>query len=174
MKISNRLISSTLLLASLSISCFAWAKEQKIGFIDREQIMTKTLYAKDMQEIGKKQFKTKIDNLEQNKKKFLTDKETLERDRDILAEGDVNKRMNKLQTDFEKVQKQEEELGEEIEAFNVKYQKKVINDAVGQLAKENELEILLPADVALYGSKKFDYTFRAIELMDKSFKESKS
>ena len=177
MRMNKNFVLSALLLIGLNISGYAWSKEQTIGFIDREQIMTKTLYAKDMQELGKKQFKSKAESLEAKQKKILAEKESLERDRDILAEADLKKRVEKLQTEANTFGLQQEEFAQEAEAFEAKYHKKmsgIFEEVVGQLAKENNLEIVLPSEVALHGSKKFDYTFRAVELMDKKFKEAKS
>jgi Skp family chaperone for outer membrane proteins len=172
----SKIISTALLLIGITTGGCAVAKEQTIGFVDREQIITKTLYFKDMQEAMKKQFKSRADNAEAKRKQFLAEQEALDRDRDILSEADLRKRTEKLQVDFTKLSGEEEELSQEVEAFQGKYNKKIYTiflDVVAQLAKENNLDIVLPGEISLYGGKKYDYTFRAVELMDKSFKESK-
>jgi outer membrane protein len=176
MIINKKVVSTLILLASINVGS-AWAKEQVIGFIDREQIMTKSMYAKDAQETVKKQFKSRMEALEVKQKKLLTEKETLDRDRDILGEAELKKRFEKIQNDFNNLRVQEEEFTQEVEAFEIKSNKKILAafiDAAAQLAKENNLDIVLPAEIAIHGAKKFDYTFRAVELMDKKFKESKS
>jgi Skp family chaperone for outer membrane proteins len=164
----SKIISTALLLIGITTGGCAVAKEQTIGFVDREQIITKTLYFKDMQEAMKKQFKSRADNAEAKRKQFLAEQEALDRDRDILSEADLRKRTE--------LSGEEEELSQEVEAFQGKYNKKIYTiflDVVAQLAKENNLDIVLPGEISLYGGKKYDYTFRAVELMDKSFKESK-
>ncbi len=50
---------------------------------------------------------------------------------------------------------------------------KMINEVLADIAKSEKLDLILSQQVALYNGRKADYTYQALQALDKRFKEVK-
>lgn len=160
-------------LTLVSMSAYA---DFKIGVVDRQVLGQDSLYAKSIHEKMKKEFGAREEALITKQKELMGKYEALERDKDVLSEAERSKRekeVNKLQGTLreegeafqrEVMQRQEKEGA----AFD-----KMINDVLTDIAKSEKLDLIIAQQMALYNGRKADYTYQALQALDKKFKESK-
>jgi len=167
----NLLVALSLVLASN----FAYA-DFKIGLVDKQVLGQDSLYAKNVHEKMKKEFSARQEALIAKEKELMTKFEALERDKDVLSESERVKRERELG-------KMKQSLQEESEAFQHDVMQrqekegaafeKIVADVLAEIAKEEKLDLILQQQVAVYSNRKADYTYKALQALDKRFKEAK-
>ncbi len=165
-----------LALALLSVSYGVSASELKIGLVDRQVLMQDSLYAKSVSEKMKKEFGGRQDALIAKDKELRSKFEALERDKEILSESERVAKEREITTMQQKLQEEGGSLQEDFQhrqekegaAFN-----KVVSDILAEIAKEEKLDLILDQQVAAYNNRKGDFTYKALQMMDKRYKEDK-
>lgn len=102
--------------------------------------------------------------------------ENLERNKDVLGESERIKKERELA-------KMQQDLKEDSEAFQADVMQrqekegasfeKLVTEVLTEIAKEEKLDLILQQQVALFNARKSDYTYKALQLLDKRFKENK-
>ncbi len=162
-------------LGLLLISSCSYA-DLKIGLVDKQVLGQDSLFAKDVHERMKKDFAARQEALMAKEKTLMSKYEALERDKDVLAEAErikKEKELTKLQQTLKEegeafqndiMQRQEKETA----AFE-----KMVTEVLSDIAKSEKLDLILQQQVALYNGRKADYTYQALQALDKRYKESK-
>lgn len=164
-------ILAALLLVSSSV--FA---EFKIGLVDKQVLGQDSLYAKSVHEKMKKEFSTRQEGIVAKEKDLMTKFESLERDKDVMADSERVKKERELG-------KLKQSLQEETEAFQHDVMQrqekeaaafeKVVSEVLNEIAKEEKLDLILQQQVAMFTNRKADYTYKALQSLDKRYKENK-
>jgi len=151
------------------------ANEFKIGLVDKQVLGQDSLYAKNVLERMKKEFSARQDSLIAKEKELMSKFEALERDKDVLAEAERTKREKELA-------KLQQSLKDESEAYQADVMQrqekeaaafdKIVADVLANIAKEEKLDLILQQQVALFNGGKADYTYKALQALDKQYKES--
>ncbi len=172
----KRLRINTLAMLTLTLVSGMACADFKIGLVDKQVIGQDSLYAKNVHEKMKKEFSVREEVLVAQQKDLMSKHEALERDKDAIAETErvkkereLSKLKQKLQEDGEAfqhdvMQRQEKEAA----AFD-----KVLSDVLAEIAKEEKLDLILQQQVALYSNRKSDYTYKALQALDKRYRENK-
>ncbi len=150
--------------------------DYKIGLVDKQVLGQDSLYAKSVHEKMKKEFSARQEGLIGKEKDLMAKYEALERDKDVLAEAERTKKERELV-------KLKQSLQEESEAFQHDVMQrqekeaaafeKVVTEVLAEIAKEEKLDLILQQQVSLYGNRKADYTYKALQALDKRYKEAK-
>jgi len=150
--------------------------ELKIGLVDKQVLGQDSLYAKNVHERMKKEFSTRQDALVAKEKALMTKYEDLERNKDVISESERVKKERELA-------KMQQDLKEDSEAFQADVMQrqekegasfeKMVTEVLSEIAKEEKLDLILQQQVALFNGRKSDYTYKALQLLDKRFKEAK-
>lgn len=148
----------------------------KVGLVDKNVLGQESLYAKSVHEKMKKEFSARQESLIGREKDLLGKYEALERDKDVLAEADRVKKERELS-------KLKQALQEDSEAFQHDVMQrqekegaafeKVVSEVLAEIAKEEKLDLVLQQQVALFTNRKADYTYKALQSLDKRYKEAK-
>lgn len=163
-------------LALLAVCCGVSATDLKIGVVDRQVIMQDSLYAKNVTEKMKKEFGGRQDAIIAKDKELRSKFEALERDKEILSDSERTSKEREIVTMEQKLREENNSLQEDLQhrqekesaAFN-----KVLGDVLSDIAKEEKLDLILDQQVAAYNNRKGDFTYKALQLMDKRYKEDK-
>jgi len=158
----------------LAISGGVYAKN--IGYINQEEIATNSLYAKDFQKKVEAKFSSRIDVLDAKEKALKSEKESLDRDHDILAQEELEKRAIDLQKKARSFAEERNELKEDLNQFQVRQNKKLMEierEIVAKIAKSNKLDYVVEKNMLIYSDGSLDYTFKVVEELDKHFKQNK-
>lgn len=150
--------------------------EIKVGLVDKQVLGQESLYAKSVHEKMKKEFSGRQEALISKEKDLMSKYESLERDKDVLAETDRVKKERELA-------KLKQSLDEESQAFQHDVMQrqekegaafdKIVSEVLAEIAKEEKLDLVLQQQVALFTNRKADYTYKALQSLDKKYKEAK-
>lgn len=148
----------------------------RVGLVDKQVLGQESLYAKSVHEKMKKEFSARQEALIAREKELLSKFESLERDKDVLAEADRVKKERDLA-------KLKQALDEDSQAFQQDVMQrqekegaafdKVVGEVLAEIAKEEKLDLVLQQQVALFTNRKADYTYKALQNLDKKYKEAK-
>ena len=148
----------------------------RVGLVDKQVLGQESLYAKNVHEKMKKEFAARQESLVGREKELMGKYESLERDKDVLAEADRMKKERELA-------KLKQSLEEDSQAFQQDVMQrqekegaafdKVVGEVLAEIAKEEKLDLVLQQQVALFTNRKADYTYKALQSLDKKFKEAK-
>ncbi len=148
----------------------------KIGLVDKQTLGNDSLYAKNVNERMRKEFSARNDALVAKQMDLKTKYEALERDKDILSEAErakkekeITKLDQNLKTEGETFQS---ELMQRQESERTSFEK-IVNEVLSTLAKEEKLDMIFEQQVALYSGTQSDFTHKALQALDKRYKESK-
>lgn len=158
------------------LTCGAAFAQVNIGLVDKQVLGQESLYAKSVHEKMRKEFSARQESLISREKELMSKYEALERDKDVIAESERSKK----ERDLAKVK---QSLQEESEAFQQDVMQrqekegaafeKVVNEVLAEIAKEEKLDLVLQQQVALFTNRKADYTYKALQALDKRYKEAK-
>lgn len=150
--------------------------EVKVGLVDKQVLGQESLYAKSVHEKMKKEFSGRQEALIGREKDLMSKYEALERDKDVIAEAERGKKERELA-------KLKQSLQEDSEAFQHDVMQrqekegaafdKVVAEVLAEIAKEEKLDLVLQQQVALFTNRKADYTYKALQSLDKRYKEAK-
>ncbi len=150
--------------------------ELKVGLVDKNVLSQESLYAKNVMEKMKKEFSARQEALMSRDKELMSKFEALERDKDVLGEIERSKKERELA-------KMKQSLQEDSEAFQHDVMQrqekegaafeKVVSEVLAEIAKEEKLDLVLQQQVALFTNRKADYTYKALQSLDKRYKEAK-
>jgi len=163
-------------LALVSNVSAADTTDLKIGIVDRQVLMQDSLVAKNVIEKMKKDFTGRESAMMAKQKVVMAKYEDLERNKDVLSEAErakKEKELIKLDQDFKQdmetfqadVTQRQEKEGVSLE--------KLINDALAEISKEEKLDLIIHQQAIAFSGRKLDYTYKALQLLDKRYKESK-
>ncbi|HSX19942.1 MAG TPA: OmpH family outer membrane protein [Gammaproteobacteria bacterium] len=157
------------------VSGLAYA-DLRVGLVDKQVLGQESLYAKSVHEKMKKEFAARQEALITREKDLMSKYEALERDKDVIAEADRGKKERDLA-------KLKQSLQEDSEAFQHDVMQrqekegaafeKVVAEVLAEIAKEEKLDLVLQQQVALFTNRKADYTYKALQSLDKRYKETK-
>lgn len=152
------------------------AESLRVGLVDKNVLGQESLYAKSVHEKMKKEFSTRQEALMSRDKELMSKFEALERDKDVLGEIERGKKERELA-------KMKQSLQEDSEAFQHDVMQrqekegaafeKVVSEVLAEIAKEEKLDLVLQQQVALFTNRKADYTYKALQSLDKRYKEAK-
>jgi outer membrane protein len=156
-------------------SSFAYA-DYKIGLVDKQVLGQDSLYAKSVHDKMKKEFSTRQEALITQEKDLMTKYEALERDKDVIADAERAKKERELAKLRQKLQEDSEAFQQDVMQRQEKEGaafEKVLTEVLNEIAKEEKLDLILQQQVALFSNRKADYTYKALQALDKRYKESK-
>lgn len=166
------LIAGICLLLVSGLAC----ADLRVGLVDKQVLGQESLYAKNVHEKMKKEFAARQEALISREKDLMSKYEALERDKDVIAEADRGKKERDLA-------KLKQSLQEDSEAFQHDVMQrqekegaafeKVVAEVLAEIAKEEKLDLVLQQQVALFTNRKADYTYKALQSLDKRYKEAK-
>lgn len=166
----NVLFALCLLLAS---SC---SYADKIGTVDKQVLGQDSKFAKDVHERMRKEFSSRQEALVAKEKTLMAKFEALERDKDVISEAErikkeaeINKLKQSLQAEGDAfqndvMQRQEKETA----AFD-----KMLTEVLAEVCKTEKLDYILPTQAVMYSARKSDYTYQALQALDKRYKEKR-
>lgn len=151
------------------------AAELKIGLVDMRVLGQESLYAKSVGERMRKEFSSREEAIVSKERDLKSRIEALERDKDVLSEAE----RTKIEKELGKMQQSLQAEGEAFQKDAMSRQEKenaafekVLSKVLADIAKEEKLDLILQQQVALYNGGKADYTYKALQALDKSYKES--
>lgn len=173
---SKKNLSMFLAALLLLVGGMANALDLKVGLVDKNVLIQESLYAKNVQEKMKKEFSTRQEGLISRERELMSKYEDLERNRDVLAEAERTKKERELA-------KLKQALQEDSEAFQHDVMQrqekegaafeKIVSEVLADIAKEEKLDLVLQQQVALFTNRKSDYTYKALQNLDKRYKDTK-
>lgn len=169
----NKILAATLLL--LTAATGAYATDLKLGLVNR-QVFEDSLYVKNIKEKLKKEFGAREESLITREKELRSKLEQLERDRDVLSETERVKKEREITTLRQSLQADGAAFQDEVMRRQEKEQaafNKVLNDVLSSIAKEEKLDLILDKQLALFNGAKADFSYKALQLLDKKYKEDK-
>ena len=172
---SFKFITGIVAIALVCASGIASA-DLKIGLVDKQTLGNDSLYAKNVNERMRKEFSARNDALVAKQMELKAKYEGLERDKDILStaerakkEKEIAKLEQTLKSEGESFQS---ELMQRQETERASFEK-IVSEVLNNLAKEEKLDMILEQQVALYSGAQSDYTNKALQALDKRYKEAK-
>lgn len=164
------------MLFGLHKTCLAEeASVLKIGVINT-QSLENCLYATDIQKKLEKEFNPRGDKFQAKKQELESKQELLQRDKAVLSEKE---RIAK-ERELTKLQQEAQHMLETLETeFKSRQQeeliafKKIVDNAVANLAKQEKYALIFPEQVVLYSIDAFDCTDKIIKILDTQFKNKK-
>lgn len=167
----NLIVALSLFLAS----SFAYA-DFKIGLVDKQVLGQDSLYAKNVHEKMKKEFAARQETLIAKEKDLMMKYEAFERDKDVLSDAERAKKERELIKLKQTLQQESESFQHDVMQRQEKEGaafEKLVSDVLTEIAKEEKLDLILQQQVALYSNRKADYTYKALQALDKRYKEAK-
>lgn len=162
-------------LSLVLVSGFAYA-DCKIGLVDKQVLGQDSLYAKNVHEKMKKEFAARQEGLIGKEKDLMTKFEALERDKDVITDAERVKKERELLKLKQSLQEESESFQHDVMQRQEKEGaafEKIVSDVLSEIAKEEKLDLILQQQVALYSNRKSDYTYKALQALDKRYKEAK-
>lgn len=172
---SIKSINVAVLLGLVLASGLAFA-DYKIGLVDKQVLGQDSLYAKSVHEKMRKEFSARQEALIGKEKELMAKYEALERDKDVIAEAERTKKERELAKLKQSLQAESEEFQRDVMQRQEKEGaafEKVVVEVLAEIAKEEKLDLILQQQVSLYGNRKADYTYKALQALDKRYKEAK-
>lgn len=166
-------ICVALVLALVSGHAFA---EIKLGLVDKQVLGSESLYVKSVWERMNKDFTSRKDGLIAKDRDLKAKFEALERDKDVLSEADRAKRERELVKLQQTLQSESDAFQNDVAQRQEKERaafEKILSEVLTDLAKEEKLDLIIDQQVALFNAGKSDYTHKALQALDKSYKDSK-
>lgn len=170
-KIISLFIASCLFL--ISNAAFA---DIKIGLVDKQVLVQESLYAKNVHEKMRKEFSARQESLISREKELMSKYEALERDRAVISEAELSKKERELAKMKQSLQEESETFQQDVMQRQEKEGaafEKVVSEVLAEIAKEEKLDLVLQQQVALFTNRKADYTYKALQALDKRYKEAK-
>lgn len=169
-KIKLGAIAGLLLASSVVFADF------KIGLVDKQVLGQDSLYAKSVHEKMKKEFSVREEGIIAKEKDLRTKVEALERDKDVMAEAERAKKERELAKLRQTLQEEADTFQRDVMQRQEKEAaafEKVVSEVLNEIAKEEKLDLILQQQVAMFTNRKADYTYKALQSLDKRYKESK-
>ena len=147
--------------------------EDKVSYIDIDNVLTNTLAGKKLLNTLKKEEELKIDKFKTNDNKFKDEENKILAKRNLISKEEINKELKLLQVKFQKYRK---EKSKEIDELKVKRNKNIINflnlinPIIEKYMADNSIYILLDKKNIFIASKDYDITNNLIELIDNQIK----
>ena len=147
--------------------------EEKIAFIDLDMIINQSEY-------GKKSFK-KIDNeYEKEKKKLLSiEKELLSKEKEILkqknilSEEELNKKISSLKKDINDFQNKRKQTNEKFNTVKLEKTNKMVqnlNAILSKYADDNDISLIIQKKFIVIGKSGLDVTEEVLKIFNKEVK----
>jgi len=163
-------------IAGLLLASSAVFADFKIGLVDKQVLGQDSLYAKSVHEKMKKEFSVREEGIVAKEKDLRTKVEALERDKDVMAEAERAKKERELAKLRQTLQEEAETFQRDVMQRQEKEAaafEKVVSEVLNEIAKEEKLDLILQQQVAMFTNRKADYTYKALQSLDKRYKESK-
>jgi len=155
-------VSKILVALLLSLSSLSYAAEiTKIGILNVQELVGKAVQAEEAGKRLEKEFQARKDGLFKKQEEAQKKHDKLQRDKDVLSDSEKNKLEKEITKARQDLRHQEEELRndfmsrqqEEQEAFF-----KVVKEVVNQIAKDEQYDLILSSELAVFVADKVDVT----------------
>jgi len=163
-----------LIIIFFSLTINSLKADEKVFFIDIDQVLSNTVAGKELlnklkkeEEIMINKFKSNDDNFKNEEKKILAKK-------NLISKEEINNELNQLNNKFKKYNK---EKIKELDEFKFKRNRnivnflKTINPIIEKYMKDNSIYMLIDKKNVFIASKNYDITNNLIELIDKQIKD---
>jgi len=176
--ILNRLIRLVLLTVSISLaSTIAAATEDrpfKMGVLDWQQLLQKAPQAEAAGKRLEKEVQGPKDKLENKQKEFLTKRDKLQKDKDVMSASERAKKEKELAKMEQDLRRIDEELRsdyttrhrEEMDEFI-----RIVRECVDKIAKEKKIDLVIPQEATLFVSDRIDMTEEVLKALEKETKK---
>ncbi len=161
------------ILIFLSLSINVLKAENKVFYIDIDNILNNTLAGKSLLNSLKKEEEFIIQKYKSMDREFKDkEKKTLAK-KNLISKEEISKELNLLQVEFQKYRK---EKINEIDEFKQKKNRniinllKLINPIIEKYMVNNSISILLDKKNVFIASKDYEITYKLIELIDNKIK----
>lgn len=149
--------------------------ETRIGLVDKQVLGQDSLYAKNVHEKMKKEFASRQEALILKEKDLMAKFEALERDKDVIAEAERTKRERELTKLRQGLQEESEAFQQDVMRAQEKEGaafEKILSEVLSDIAKEEKLDLIVQQQVTLFSNRKADYTYKALQSLDKRYRDS--
>ncbi len=177
----SHLIRLTIVAICLSLSStIALAAEEsaiKIGTMDWQQLFAKAPQAEAAGKRLEKEFLGPKEKLDNKQKEFITKRDKLQRDKDVMSAHERSRKEKELVKMEQDLRRMDEEFRsdqtsrhrEEMDEFI-----KTVRDVVEKISQEEKYDLVLPQESTLYISERIDITEKILDRLEKDAKENKS
>ena len=161
------------ILIFLSLSINILKAENKVFYIDIDNILNNTLAGKSLLNSLKKEEEFKIQKYKSMDKEFKDKEKKILAKKNLISKEEVSKELNLLQVEFQKYRKNKIN---EIDEFKQKKNRnivnllKLINPIIEKYMVNNSISILLDKKNVFIASKDYEITYNLIELIDNQIK----
>ena len=161
-------VTKGFLVAILMVFSFNVMAAGKIGIVSLQKIMMDSPEAKQISQKLEKQFKPRQEKLMAMQKSINDDMEKLKRDATIMSKSQksaLERKIMQAKRDFERQgQDFQQDLTMAQNQIKEKFMEKV-RAAIGQVAQQDGMDLVLPQDVALYNTKGSDITLKVMKAL---------
>ena len=159
------MMRKTILRMSLGIALL-WSvtsMADNVGVIDMKTIFSSSEQVKKINEDLKKQFSSKRDKAMKANAELQDSVQKLERNKSVMNEKSTAELQEKIQKQAKELQTSQMSFQQELMAAQNKAMQEFmnkLNGTVAKIAKEQNLDVVIPKDATLYSTDKMDITAR--------------
>jgi outer membrane protein len=177
--ILNRLIRLILLTVSISLASTAAVAGTedhpfKMGVLDWQQLLQKAPQAEVAGKRLEKEFQIPKEKLDNKQKEFLTKRDKLQKDKDVMSANERAKKEKELAKMEQDLRRIDEELRsdyttrhrEEMDEFI-----RIVRECVDRMAKDKKIDLVIPQEATLFVSDRIDMTEEVLKALEKEPKK---
>lgn len=171
----NKLIKSGLILGTLVMSAQAQALEQKIGILQDQLILENSMYGKDTNKKIQAALGNKQTDIAGKEEALQKKRDAFQRDEAAMSEKDRNEKkqeLAKMQRELQGLAEQYEMEMQDLHQTELQSFRKIVMEELGNIAKAEKIELVLPQHLTYYYEKGIDLTDKVVEALDKRYKSS--
>lgn len=166
----NKIVKTSIAAALLSTALFANAAEaqQKIGYVNMQQVLMNLPQARNLEETVQEEFKSRIAEIEEIETKMKGLQDKAERDRNIMSQSEMQSMGRELELLDATRQVKTKGLREDMQRRGNELRDQLMAEVVRNaqaLASEQKFDVVLSANSLVYANESFDLTDDVLKKM---------
>ena len=148
--------------------------EIKIAFIEMDTLINESLVGKSMIQQLEKLNRENLKKFSEKRKKLSSEKDKIQSQKNILSKEEYEKKVMNLNSEFEKVQKDANTIGNDLSTKRNNAMKKImeeLNVILSEYSKKNNLTFVIDQKNIIIGRTDLNITSEILKLIDSKLKK---